>query len=101
MEVKTDKIRSVARFLSFNISLALYQSSMRTPQRSAFLPLFPMSCENHGFKDKAGSIRMQKLEPQSEALTKPKNGTLERKAIASEEGTLSLIRLIPVAASAV
>jgi hypothetical protein len=44
---------------------------------------------------------MQKLEPQSEALTKPKNGTPERKAIASEEGTRSLTRLIPVAAGAV
>jgi hypothetical protein len=61
MQVKTDKIRSVAQFLSFDICLILYQNSMRTPQRSAFSPSFPVSCENDGFKDKAGGIRIAEL----------------------------------------
>jgi hypothetical protein len=100
MQVKTDKIRSVAQFLSFDICLILYQNSMRTPQRSAFSPSFPVSCENDGFKDKAGGIRIAELGMPIRGA-KPKNGTPERKAIASEEGTRSLARLIPVAASAV
>jgi hypothetical protein len=56
MEVKTTQSDQSRNSLAGYICLILYQNSMRTPQRSAFLPLFPVSCENGGLKGKAGGI---------------------------------------------